>query len=155
MTRPPFWLHAAVVLAYAILVTIGLHYYQYYVSSLGLFGNVVTSFILGAQGGVIWTVYWRRRAMRKLHADLLDAYLRSRQYMEQIAVEFIGDACPDCSSTLFNPGPRGGCAHNIRCAECGAKFWYSPPFTPLRLVDSDDRYYDLAQSRTLDTFTNR
>lgn len=51
-------------------------------------------------------------------------------------------ACPDCGSELFNPGPRGGHAHNIRCAQCGSKFWFSPPFTPTR-IDSEDRFFCL------------
>ncbi len=45
--------------------------------------------------------------------------------------------CPDCNSPWFNPGPRGGAAHNIRCAQCGSKFFFCPPLTPER-IDSDD-----------------
>jgi hypothetical protein len=47
-------------------------------------------------------------------------------------------ACPDCHSQWFNAGPRGGCSHNIRCASCGSKFWFSPPFTPCRIDSEDD-----------------
>jgi hypothetical protein len=54
-----------------------------------------------------------------------------------------GGACPDCAGTLFNPGPRGGGARNVRCARCGAKFWYAPPFTPKRLEESEDQFYRL------------
>ncbi len=50
--------------------------------------------------------------------------------------------CPDCGSEEFNHGPCGGEAENIRCAECGAKFWFSPPFTPVR-IDNVDSVYDL------------
>lgn len=56
-------------------------------------------------------------------------------------VEF-ENACPDCGSEWFNPGPRGGLAHNIRCVGCGSKFWISPPFTPER-IDSEDRVFCL------------
>lgn len=56
-------------------------------------------------------------------------------------VEF-ESACPDCGSQWFNPGPRGGLAHNIRCAQCGSKFWFSPPFTPVR-IDTEDRFFHL------------
>lgn len=64
-------------------------------------------------------------------------------------VKFRDDAgCPDCGSILFNPGPRGGLAWNIRCMKCGSKFWYSPPFTPLR-INNADLFYDLDLARTL------
>ena len=56
-------------------------------------------------------------------------------------VEF-ESACPDCGSEWFNPGPRGGLAHNIRCVGCGSKFWFSPPFTPER-IDTEDRFFSL------------
>lgn len=142
MSRPPFWLVAAVAVGYGVLTTIGLHFYQRYVSRLGLIGIVITSLALGYQGGAVWIAYWRHRGSRRLRTRL----------MEDIAVEFKNGKCPDCGSILFNPGPRGGNAHNIRCANCGAKFWYSPPFTSLRLLESDDRFYNLNVCRTLEEF---
>lgn len=56
--------------------------------------------------------------------------------------------CPDCGSKLFHPGPRGGLAHNVMCAGCGSKFWFSPPFTPER-IDNEDRFYHLDLKYTL------
>jgi DNA-directed RNA polymerase subunit RPC12/RpoP len=67
-------------------------------------------------------------------------------------VQFKDDTgCPDCGSVLFHPGPRGGMAHNIRCAECGSKFWYSPPFTPLR-IESHDSNFNFHVKRLLTEF---
>lgn len=51
-------------------------------------------------------------------------------------------ACPDCGCEYFNPGPRGGLAHNIRCVLCGSKFWFCPPFPAYR-IDSDDSVFEL------------
>jgi hypothetical protein len=161
--RPPLLLHGAVLLIYCSLITIALHFYGLLISPLSMFGIVVISFALGFQGGQIWVAYWRRRTRRRFDAELAHAhiYLRSAGraekravefIMEKLAVEFKGEACPDCGSTHFNPGPRGGMAHNIRCAGCGNKFWYSPPFQPLRLIDSDDSFYDLSICRTLASF---
>lgn len=54
--------------------------------------------------------------------------------------DFSKACCPDCSSQLFHPGPSGGEAHLIKCAGCGSKFWYGPPFTPKRLQNDDSIY---------------
>lgn len=51
--------------------------------------------------------------------------------------------CPDCGDERFVMGPSGGMAHNIRCAGCGHKFWFSPPFPPMR-IDNDDSFYTRA-----------
>lgn len=59
--------------------------------------------------------------------------------------------CPDCGSTNFHPGPRGGMAWNVKCAKCGSKFWYSPPFTPHR-IDNEDQFYDLTVTKRLSEF---
>lgn len=48
--------------------------------------------------------------------------------------------CPDCDSKLFIEGPSGGASVNIKCAQCGSKFWYCPPFTPQRIDNSDEFY---------------
>jgi hypothetical protein len=48
--------------------------------------------------------------------------------------------CPDCDSPSFILGPEGGMAVNIRCAGCGHKFWFAPPFTPER-INNDDQFY--------------
>lgn len=48
--------------------------------------------------------------------------------------------CPDCGAGDFQLGPRGGLAINVRCAGCGAKFWFCPPFTPQR-IDNEDALY--------------
>lgn len=48
--------------------------------------------------------------------------------------------CPDCGGQQFIEGPHGGASVNIKCAKCGSKFWYAPPFTPQR-IDNDDRFY--------------
>ena len=49
--------------------------------------------------------------------------------------------CPDCGSHLFHSGPSGGAAMNIKCAGCGSKFWFGPPFTPQRIHNDDAFYY--------------
>lgn len=49
--------------------------------------------------------------------------------------------CPDCRSTLFRPGPRGGSAWNLRCAQCHSCFWFSPPFDPKRIEDIGAEFY--------------
>jgi len=68
---------------------------------------------------------------------------------DRIQIEFVrGRACPDCGSALFHPGPRGGLAHNIKCADCGSTFWYSPPFKSER-IDPVDGAYDLTVTQTL------
>lgn len=69
--------------------------------------------------------------------------------MNREEVQLEDGHCCDCGSNLFHPGPRGGCAHNVKCASCGAKFWVSPPFTPER-IDNEDRFYDLRTARRLD-----
>jgi hypothetical protein len=51
--------------------------------------------------------------------------------------------CPDCGGEQFIIGPSGGNALNIKCADCGSKFWYSPPFPPER-IDNDDCFYTSA-----------
>ena len=56
--------------------------------------------------------------------------------------------CPDCKNGLFNRGPEGGGSMNIRCAECGSKFCFCGPFTPLR-IDNDDRFYSIGSAGTL------
>lgn len=67
--------------------------------------------------------------------------VKARDEFFRQEVEF-ESACPDCGSEWFNPGPRGGLAHNIRCVGCGSKFWFSPPFRPRR-IDSEDRFFCL------------
>lgn len=64
--------------------------------------------------------------------------------------------CPDCGSSDFHPGPRGGAAINIKCANptCGAKFWYCIPFQSHR-IDNSDEFYDLTQRNRLSDFTHR
>lgn len=52
--------------------------------------------------------------------------------------------CPDCGSELFQIGPEGGAAQNIRCAQCHQCFWFSPPFTPERIADVGDGAYQRA-----------
>lgn len=63
--------------------------------------------------------------------------------------DFSKACCPDCGSRFFHPGPSGGAAHLIKCAGCGSKFWYGPPFTPKRL-ENDDSVYRLNVKRTLE-----
>ena len=48
--------------------------------------------------------------------------------------------CPDCGGRGFQLGPRGGLALNVRCAGCGATFWYCPPFPPSRIPPLPDLY---------------
>lgn len=62
-------------------------------------------------------------------------------------VEFKDGRCPDCPSSLFHPGPRGGRAINIQCAQCGHTFWYSPPFTPERIPTTKGVYNTKVQLR--------
>lgn len=62
--------------------------------------------------------------------------------------------CPDCGGNLFHPGPRGGCAHNVMCVSCHAKFWVFPPFQPER-IRNEDAVYNLQVARTLDEITMR
>jgi len=72
--------------------------------------------------------------------------------IERIKAPFTS-ACPDCGSTLFHPGPRGGMAHNIMCAGCGSMFWFSPPFTPER-INSEKRYFNLTVRQTVGEILN-
>jgi hypothetical protein len=48
--------------------------------------------------------------------------------------------CPDCSGEIFNLGPCAGLSMNIKCAGCGSKFCFGPPFTPERINNSDSLY---------------
>ena len=48
--------------------------------------------------------------------------------------------CPDCGCSLFQPGPEGGLAVNIRCSGCGSKFCYCKPFPPERIDNPDSVY---------------
>lgn len=48
--------------------------------------------------------------------------------------------CPDCRDTKFIIGPSGGHAVNIKCAGCGATFWFAPPFTPERIPPVEGVY---------------
>lgn len=57
--------------------------------------------------------------------------------------------CPECGCAEFNPGPRGGRARNIRCASCGVKYWYCPPFQPQLIFFSDDEFYNTSVRHTL------
>ena len=57
--------------------------------------------------------------------------------------------CPSCGCKDFYLGPRGGASRNIMCAECGAKWNYSPPFEP-QAIDNADRFYDRTRCITLD-----
>jgi len=50
------------------------------------------------------------------------------------------EQCP-CGSRLFYRGPAGGMALNVKCAECGVKYWYAPPFTPCT-IDNPDAVYN-------------
>jgi hypothetical protein len=56
----------------------------------------------------------------------------------------IDGACPLCGCKDFHPGPRGGAARNIKCSDCGAKFWYSPPFQPHPIYGQPDEVYDMS-----------
>jgi hypothetical protein len=48
--------------------------------------------------------------------------------------------CPDCSGEIFNLGPCAGLSMNIKCAGCGSKFCFVPPFTPERINNPDSLY---------------
>lgn len=37
--------------------------------------------------------------------------------------------CPVCGGNVFQHGPEGGLAENIRCKKCGEEYWFSPPCT--------------------------
>lgn len=39
-------------------------------------------------------------------------------------VDLKNGECPDCRHGYFHPGPRGGCAINVKCARCGNCFNY-------------------------------
>jgi hypothetical protein len=41
--------------------------------------------------------------------------------------------CPDCGSTVFLEGPRGGLSVNIRCNFCGSEFGFQYPFASERI----------------------
>ncbi len=43
--------------------------------------------------------------------------------------------CPKCDSEKFLPGPRGGAARNIKCAECG--YWMNVAPVP-RVIRGTD-----------------
>lgn len=60
----------------------------------------------------------------------------------------VDGACPACGCNEFHPGPWGGSARNIMCAECGEKYWYRPPFPPER-IDNEDGCYDLTVRQRL------
>lgn len=50
------------------------------------------------------------------------------------------NVCPQCRCVYFLIGPSGGAAVNIKCAGCGIKFWFAPPFTPMQ-INNDDAFY--------------
>jgi len=52
--------------------------------------------------------------------------------------------CPECKGHEFHPGPFGGLSENIRCAQCGAKFWIGAPFDP-KPVSNSDVVFDLSR----------
>lgn len=60
----------------------------------------------------------------------------------------VDGACPACGCKDFHPGPRGGSARNIMCAECGGKYWYCPPLPPERIYN-DVACYDLTTRQRL------
>lgn len=60
--------------------------------------------------------------------------------------------CPDCQSKLWNSGPCGRMAMNIRCANCGAKFCFCGPFTPDR-INNDDQLYNIGSAKTIEELT--
>jgi len=41
--------------------------------------------------------------------------------------------CPDCMSTEFYEGPTGGCAVNVKCADCGSTFNLALPMFAERI----------------------
>jgi hypothetical protein len=63
--------------------------------------------------------------------------------------DFSRAACPDCDSRYFHPGPGGEGARKIKCAGCGAQFWYAPPRPPRRIHD-EDKLYDLTVRQELE-----
>lgn len=60
----------------------------------------------------------------------------------------VDGACPSCGGKEFHPGPRGGSARNIMCADCGQRYWYCPPFPP-ECIDNDEAGYDLTTRERL------
>lgn len=57
--------------------------------------------------------------------------------------------CPDCGSERFYRGPQGGGALNVKCAGCGAFWWFAPPFE-MRKIESDDMYFNLSRTCKLE-----
>src|SRR6185312_5442465 len=47
------------------------------------------------------------------------------QYARMIKALNVGN-CPDCENLSMVPGPRGGLARNLECANCGARFKAAP-----------------------------
>lgn len=76
------------------------------------------------------------------------AAVEEAQFRNYANVLNMDGACPACGSKEFHPGPRGGSARNIKCAGCGQKYWYRPPFPPER-IDNDDACYDLTVRQQL------
>jgi|SRR5262245_427821 len=52
--------------------------------------------------------------------------------------------CPNCGGHMFNPGPQGGLAENVRCVGCGLKWHIAAPFAP-HTLDNTDEAYDLTR----------
>lgn len=57
---------------------------------------------------------------------------------------YLEGRCPSCGGHMFNLGPVGGLAENIRCAACGAKWNVGAPFPP-QPIDNTDACYDLTR----------
>jgi len=57
--------------------------------------------------------------------------------------------CPDCGCKLFYRGPQGGAALNVKCASCGAFWWFALPFE-MKKIESDDRYYNFGRTYKLE-----
>lgn len=55
---------------------------------------------------------------------------------------------PVCGANAWHPGPEGGMAVNIMCAECGVKLWFSPPFASTRIYN-DDKFYNKGRVQRL------
>lgn len=53
--------------------------------------------------------------------------------------------CPTCDCNLFHEGPHGGEAINVRCAQCGAFWWYGGPFGFKPITSEPDLYAQRAR----------
>lgn len=88
---------------------------------------------------IIWRVFTRHGVL----VTIAPGPLTSARDIEELT----SGRCPDCGCTIFRPGPRGGLAQNIECAQCKSRFnvarWQGHLVTADRIENNGEWREDL------------